>query len=133
MKKKSKKPRRAVPAVQLQPMLHVKNMSSAVRFFAALGGEVAYGSRDGDWSLLRFGNTELSLLAHPPNTEQGDTEFELNFLSHVPLKSLEAKARAARLKIFKHATDEAFGRQLILQLDSGLLVKINEIEEDLVR
>jgi hypothetical protein len=133
MKKKSKKTGKSPGGVQLQPMLHVKSMAAALRFFAALGGKAAYGSRDGDWSLVRFGNSELALLAHPPNTDQGDAEFELNFLSHAPLKSVEARARAARLKIFKRTTDEAFGRQLILQLDSGLLVKINEIEEDLVR
>jgi len=35
--------------------------------------------------------------------------------------------------VVKAVTDEAFGRQLILKLPSGILVKINEIEEDLVR
>jgi catechol 2,3-dioxygenase-like lactoylglutathione lyase family enzyme len=119
--------------IRLQPMLHVDDMEQALHFFEALGGVKLFGSRDGDWSLLRFGSTELSLLRHPPNREQGDSEFELNFISTVPLEQLEASARQAGLAIFKPVTDEAFGRQMILKLPSGMLVKINEIEEELVR
>jgi catechol 2,3-dioxygenase-like lactoylglutathione lyase family enzyme len=119
--------------VRLQPMLHVQDMEQALRFFEAVGGSRAYGSRDGDWALLRFGNTELSLLRHPPNHDQGDSEFELNFVSTIPLEQLETSARQAGLTLFKPVTDEAFGRQMILRLPSGMLVKVNEIEEDLVR
>ena len=119
--------------IRLQPMLHVQDMEEALRFFEAVGGELAYGSRDGDWALLKFGNTEMSLLRHPPNVAEGDTEFELNFVSTVPLEQIEAAARAAGLTIVKAVTDEAFGRQMILRLPSGLRAKINEIEEDLVR
>ncbi len=118
--------------VRLQPMLHVQDMAQAVRFFEIIGGKLAFGSRDGDWSLLRFGNTELSLLRHPPNTEQGDTEFELNFVSTLPLEEVEAHARLAGLNVLKPASDEFFGRQMILKLPSGMLVKINEIEKELV-
>ncbi len=119
--------------IRLQPMLHVEDMEQALRFFEALGGVQLFGSRDGDWALLRFGSTELSLLRHPPNRAQGDGEFELNFVSTVPLEQVETAARDAGLAIFKAATDEAFGRQMILKLPSGMPVKINEIEEELVR
>jgi catechol 2,3-dioxygenase-like lactoylglutathione lyase family enzyme len=119
--------------IRLQPMLHVDDMEQTVRFFEALGGVHLFGSRDGDWALLRFGNTELSLLRHPPNRAQGDGELELNFVSKVPLEQVETAARDAGLAIFKSATDEAFGRQMILKLPSGVPVKINEIEKELVR
>ena len=117
---------------RLQPMLHVQDMGQAIHFFEILGGAIKFGSRDGDWTLLQFGETELSLLRHPPNTEQGDTEFELNFVTTVPLESLEAHARLAGLNIMKPPADEFFGRQMILKLPSGMLVKINEIEKELV-
>ena len=119
--------------VRLQPMLHVQDMEEAVRFFETLGGSQVYGSRDGDWTLLRFGNTEMSLLRHPPNRLEGDSEFELNFISSVPLEQLESKARRAGLAVVRSAGDEAFGKQMILELSSGMRVKVNQIEEDLVR
>ena len=60
-------------------------------------------------------------------------KLELNFVSTTPLEKLEASARESGLTLFKPVTDEAFGRQMILRFPSGMLVKINEIEEDLVR
>ena len=122
----------AVAGIRLQPMLHVQNMEQSISFFEALGGTVAFGSRDADWVLLRFGTTELSLLRHPPNTAQGDTELELNFISSTPLEQVESCARQAGLQVIKAASDEFFGRQMILKLASGLLVKVNEIERELV-
>jgi hypothetical protein len=108
-------------------------MEEAVRFFETLGGSQVYGSRDGDWTLLRFGNTEMSLLRHPPNRLEGDSEFELNFISSIPLEQLESKARMAGLAVVRAAGDEAFGKQMILELSSGMRVKVNQIEEDLIR
>ncbi len=113
-------------------MLHVQDMEQSIRFFEVLGGEIAFGSRDGDWVLLRFGQTELSLLRHPPNTAQGDTELELNFFSNVPLEQVQSSAQKAGLHVVKAASDASFGRQMILKLSSGMLVKVNEIERDLV-
>jgi len=57
----------------------------------------------------------------------------LNFVSTIPLEQLETRARQAGLTLFKAVSDEAFGRQMILRLPSGMLVKVNEIEEDLIR
>ena len=127
------KPDNVAGLLSLQPMLHVPDMAQALGQFEALGGTVVFGSRDGDWSLVRFGATELSLLARPPNTEQGDTEFELNFVSSIPIESVEFRARGAAIAVFQPVTDTFFGRQLSLKLPSGLLMKINEIEADLVR
>ncbi|GCE12179.1 VOC family protein [Tengunoibacter tsumagoiensis] len=46
----------------LQPMIHVEDMSKSVEFYHTLGATIVQGSRDGDWTLLRFGETEVSLL-----------------------------------------------------------------------
>lgn len=50
--------------LSVQPMLHVENMENSVLFFESIGAQLVFGSRDGDWSLLRFGGTCLSVLAH---------------------------------------------------------------------
>ena len=38
-----------------QPMIHVKSMADALRFYEALGAKLLFGSRDGDWSMIDFG------------------------------------------------------------------------------
>ncbi|MEH0109458.1 hypothetical protein V6N00_07025 [Tersicoccus sp. MR15.9] len=65
--------------VTVQPMVHVEDMPSSVAFYEALGASVVNGSRDGDFVLLALGDTQLSVLAHPPNPAQDEGVVELNF------------------------------------------------------
>lgn len=116
----------------LQPMVHVKNMNAAVAFLEAIGGRVAQGSRDGDWVQLAIGGAEVGLLAHPANPEQGEGDVELNFESRTPLEHVEQAARDAGVEIAAPTSDEGFGRQLQLRTPDGMLVKINEIDADLI-
>ena len=67
------------PGLHLQPMVHVQQMEPAVAFYEALGATVLHGSRDGDFVMLRIGDSQLGLLAHPPNPEQNEGAVELNF------------------------------------------------------
>ena len=97
----------------------------------ALGAEVVHGSRDGDFALIRFGTTELSLLAHPPNAEQHDGTVELNFEAGTDLAELEAQLSEAGVRIVTPTTDEGFGRQLQVASPDGLLIKINELDPSL--
>ena len=108
--------------VHLQPMVHVEDMAASVAFYEALGAQVVHGSRDGDWVLLRLGGTELGLLAHPPNPDQGEGAVELNLVSTGPLPELEERLRATGVEVARPATDEAFGRQLQLAAPGGMLV-----------
>ena len=117
--------------LKLSPMLHVRDLSKHVDFFERLGGSLLYGSRDGDFALMRFGETELGLLGHPPNPEQGDHPLELNFSAELPLEQIES-AVDRDSSVVQGVSDEAFGRQLLLKTPDGLLVKINQIERDLV-
>ncbi|MEP6799423.1 MAG: VOC family protein [Lapillicoccus sp.] len=116
----------------LQPMVHVKNMSATVALLEALGGRLAQGSRDGDWVQLAIGGAEIGLLAHPANPDQGEGDVELNFQSHTPLERVEQAARDAGVEIASPTSDEGFGRQLQLRTPDGLLVKINEIDAELI-
>ncbi len=116
----------------LQPMVHVKNMNATVAFLEVIGGRVAQGSRDGDWAQLAIGGAEVGLLAHPANPEQGEGDVELNFESRTPLEHVEQAARDANVEIAAPTSDEGFGRQLQLRTPDGMLVKINEIDADLI-
>ena len=118
------------PGIRLRPMVHVADMAAAVAFYEALGAVVLHGSRDGDWVLLRLGEAQLGLLAHPPNPEQNEGAVELNFEATQPLDQLEERLRAAGVTIARPTTDEGFGRQLQLSSPDGLLVKIDELEPE---
>ena len=118
-------------SLQLQPMVHVEALGPALDFYAALGAEVVHGSRDGDFALIRFGTTELSLLAHPPNAGQNEGTVELNFEAGADLAELEAQLSEAGVRIVTPTTDEGFGRQLQVASPDGLLIKINELDPSL--
>ena len=120
-------------AMTLQPMVHVKNMGKALDFYSQLGATVVNGSRDEDWVLLRFGTTELGLLAHPENPEQNEGEIELNFEYDASLQELEKKLSEAGVTIARPAGDEGFGYQLQLESPGGMLVKINQLDPELYR
>ncbi|RLV48634.1 VOC family protein [Nocardioides mangrovicus] len=119
------------PSLTLQPMVHVEDMGASVAFYEALGAELLHGSRDGDFAMLRIGSSQLSLLAHPANPEQNEGTVELNFESTGNLDDLEGRLRAAHVDIAQGTSDEGFGRQLQLRTPDGLLVKINELDQEL--
>ncbi len=120
------------PAVRLQPMVHVENMASALAFYGALGANVLFGSRDQDWALLDFAGTRMGLLAHPPGDGKKET-VELQFTSDQPLEDVEARMFALGAHFVERGVaDEAFGRMLRLQTPDGLLVKVVEIEREVV-
>ncbi|MFN8631970.1 MAG: VOC family protein [Chloroflexota bacterium] len=121
----------AASGLRLQPIVHVSAMAPAVAFYEALGFAVVGGSRDGDWAELRLGASELGLLAHPPNPEQGEGDVELAFATSEPLAPLEERLRAAHVEIARPAGDEGFGEQLQLRSPDGLLVKVNRLEPEL--
>lgn len=121
----------AGPGLVLQPMVHVEQMAPAVAFYEALGATVQHGSRDGDFVLLKIGDGQLSLLAHPPNPEQNEGSVELNFESAEDLDVVQSRLAAAGVRVVAPVTDEGFGRQLQVATPDGLLVKINELDQDL--
>ena len=90
------------------------------------------GSRDGDWVQVSVGGAEVGLLAHPANPEQGEGDVELNFRSTEPLENIAERAERAGVIIASLVSDEAFGRQLQLRTADGLLIKINEIDPELI-
>lgn len=119
------------PTLRLQPMVHVEQMAPAVAFYEALGASVVHGSRDGDFVMLKIGDGELALLAHPPNPVQNEGTVELNFDTTDDLNALQDRLAAGGVRIVTPVTDEGFGQQLQVATPDGLLVKINHLEPDL--
>ena len=67
-----------------------------------------------------------------PNPDQGEASVELTFESRTPLEHVERRARDAGVKVAQPTSDEGFGRQLQLRTPDGLLVKVNEIDAELI-
>ena len=118
-------------SLALQPLVHVEDMGRALDFYRALGATVQHGSRDGDWALLRFGGSELGLLAHPANPEQNEGKVELNFEYGDDLVAFEDQLRAAGVTVARPTGDEGFGYQLQVADPDGMLVKINQLDPSL--
>jgi catechol 2,3-dioxygenase-like lactoylglutathione lyase family enzyme len=119
--------------VHLQPMVHVEDMAQALAFYAALGAKLVFCSRDQDWALVDFDGARMGLLARPPGDGKLET-VELQFTSDSPLEQVEARMRALGAHhIDRGVADEAFGRMLKLRTPDGLLIKVVEIERELVR
>lgn len=74
------------------PMVHVADLGFSIDFYEQLGGRVGWGSRDGDWALMNFGATQLSLLARSPSIDNPEP-VELQFMSRAPLDALARKLR----------------------------------------
>jgi len=118
--------------LSVQPMAHVTNLGDSIDFYEALGGKVLFGSRDGDWALIRFAGSNLSLLAHAPSGENPEP-VELQFVSSQPLERIEEHLQTLNpLMIERGVGDEAFGRMLKLRTPDGLVVKLLELERDLI-
>lgn len=126
-------PAQAKTGLSLQPMVHVDDMGKALDFYTKLGATVLNGSRDGGWAVLRFGDTELGLLAHPANSEQNEGKVELNFEYVGSLEDYEKQLRKKGVTIVRPTGDEGFGYQLQVEDANGMLIKINQIDPELYR
>ena len=118
-------------ALRLQPMLHVDDMGQAVQFFLQLGGSVVHCSRDGDWTLMRCGGSEIGLLARAPNPEQNEGKIELNFDYSGALELFEKNLRSSGIHIIRPTADEGFGYQMQVAGPDEMLIKINQIDPEL--
>ena len=115
-----------------QPMIHVESLADALRFYEALGAKLVFGSRDGDWAMIDFSGGRIGLLAHPPGDGKGET-VELQFTSTQALEAIEEQMHSIDAGFIERGVaDEAFGRMLKLRTPDGLLVKVIEVERDLV-
>ncbi len=116
----------------IQPMVHVRSMADSIAFFEALGAELVFGSRDGDWVLLQIGGGTMSLLGHKPSADS-PWPVELQFTCATQLETIEEHLREVAPGIIERGTaDEAFGKMLQLRTPDGLLVKVLQLDRELI-
>ncbi|RSM56655.1 hypothetical protein DMB66_33725 [Actinoplanes sp. ATCC 53533] len=121
-----------LPGLQLQPMVHVDDMASAVDFYEKLGGEVNHGDRDGDWVLMQVGTAQIGLVTRPPDASRGESTVELNFTATMPLARLERMLRERGVTVVEVATDRDLGTRLHVETPEGMPIKIHQVEPDLM-
>jgi predicted enzyme related to lactoylglutathione lyase len=125
-------PRPLLPGLQLQPMVHVDDMASAVAFYERLGGEINHGDRSGDWVLMQVGTAQIGLVTRPPNASRGESTVELNFTATMPLDQLEQILRAQGVIVVEMTADRDLGMQLHVETPEGMPIKIHQVEPELM-
>ena len=108
--------------LQLQPLVHVRDMAASVAFYEHLGGEIIHGSRDDDWVLMQVGTIQITLVTQPPGI--GEDTVELNFGATAPLTAVQQRLSGGEL-----TTHRYLGPQLVVRSPDGLLIKINQVEQ----
>ena len=121
-----------LPGLQLQPMVHVDDMASAVAFYERLGGEVNHGDRDGEWVLMQVGTAQIGLVTRPPDASRGESTVELNFTATMPLDRLERMLRERGVTVVEVASDRDLGTRLHIETPEGMPIKIHQVEPDLM-
>jgi predicted enzyme related to lactoylglutathione lyase len=125
-------PRSLLPGLQLQPMVHVGDMATAVAFYEGLGGEINHGDRAGEWVLMQVGTAQIGLITRPPDASRGESTVELNFAATMPLDRLEQMLHEQGLAIVGMDTDPDLGLQLHVETPDGMPIKIHQVEPELL-
>jgi catechol 2,3-dioxygenase-like lactoylglutathione lyase family enzyme len=111
--------------LQLQPMVHVRDMPASVAFYRRLGGEIVHGTEDADWVLMQLGTVQIALVSHPADPVRGESAVELVFGATAPLEHLRQRLPGAQLAVHRD-----FGEQLEVRTPDGMLIRINQLEPD---
>jgi catechol 2,3-dioxygenase-like lactoylglutathione lyase family enzyme len=113
------------PGLQLQPMVHVRDMAASVAFYQRLGGEIIHGTEDAEWVLMQVGTVQIALVRRPADPLRGESSVDLVFGATAPLEQLRRRLPGAEL-----AEHRDFGEQLEVRSPDGLLIRINQLEPD---
>lgn len=125
-------PRSLLPGLQLQPIVHVADMATAVAFYERLGGEINHGDRTGEWVLMQIGTAQIGLVSRPPDASRGESPVELNFAATMPLDRLGQMLHERGVAVVAMATDPDLGVQLHVETPDGMPIKIHQVEPELM-
>jgi predicted enzyme related to lactoylglutathione lyase len=125
-------PRSLLPGLQLQPMVHVADMATAVAFYESLGGEINHGDRTGEWVLMQVGTAQIGLVTRPPDASRGESTVELNFAATMPLDRLAQMLHERGVAVIAMATDPDLGVQLHVETPDGMPIRIHQVEPELM-
>ncbi|MEJ3742540.1 VOC family protein [Actinomycetes bacterium KLBMP 9797] len=123
------------------PVVYVSDMERAIRFYACLGLSERVRSRSNGWVELAAGDGHIALhvSAEPPRPAQPTDPDEpvpagrvtLSFISRQPLEDLVRCLAKEGYRPWRDIVDEAFGRSLVVADPDGLLIQVNEHDEEL--
>lgn len=123
------------------PVVYVSDMERAVRFYTCLGLSERVRSRSNGWVELagRDGHVALHLGTLPPGPVAAADpdaavpagQVALSFVSREPLERPARRLAQEGYRLRRDIVDEAFGRSLVVADPDGLLIQINEHDEEL--
>ncbi|MGH3853154.1 MAG: VOC family protein [Pseudonocardiaceae bacterium] len=116
-----------VGELRLRPILFVRNMRSSLGFWRAFGLRLVARSRNGRWAELDGAHGGLALHLADDETEQ---RVEVVFDSPGPLEPLAQRLHAAGFTV-EDILDEGFGRSMRVHEPNGLVVQVNELDQEL--
>lgn len=116
--------------MKIMPIVYVSNMEQSVAFYEALGLKAKTQDRSGMWFELALGDAILALHLADKLPEQKQQRIQLTFISSEPLENLLTRLEKHRVQL-EGIVDEAFGRSFKVYDPDGLMIQINEHEEQL--
>ena len=116
--------------MKLMPIVYVTEMARSVAFYEGLGLTPKTKDRSGMWFELTLGDAVLALHQADALPEQKGQRMMLTFVSTEALEALVARLRQHNIQP-EGIVDEAFGRSFRVFDPDGLLIQVNEHEEEL--
>ncbi|MFI6910405.1 VOC family protein [Nonomuraea sp. NPDC050394] len=125
----------------VMPVVYTSDVERALGFYQAMGLAVQTKGRSGKWAELAApGGGRVALHLGPPAHRvcppEADApipagEVALCLVSDEPLGALVARMGEAGIAPLRGVADEAFGRSVVFADPDGLLIQINEHDEEL--
>ncbi|MGH8917140.1 MAG: VOC family protein [Actinomycetes bacterium] len=116
-----------VGALRPMPILFVRNIRTSLAFWRAFGLRLTARSRNGRWAELDGVHGGLGLHLAEDGAEQ---HVALMFESAGPLEPLAQRLRATGFTV-EDIIDEGFGRSMQVHEPNGLVVQVNELDQEL--
>ncbi|QSB16821.1 VOC family protein [Natronosporangium hydrolyticum] len=123
------------------PVVYVSDMEKSLRFYRCLGLAERTRSRSNAWVELSGPDGQLALHRaegmSPPDPPAEPAEavaagrVTLAFVCPGPLEELAQRLALAGFATRRGIADEAFGRSLVVADPDGLLIQVNEHDEEL--
>ncbi|GAA1017404.1 hypothetical protein Aple_032850 [Acrocarpospora pleiomorpha] len=126
----------------VMPVVYASDVERSLGFYQTLGLTVRAKGRSGKWAELAAPGGGLIALhaAHPgpPGAEPAEPDtavpaggVTLCLVSPAPLDDLVERMGEAGVEPVRGVSDEAFGRSVVFADPDGLLIQINEHDEEL--
>ena len=116
--------------MKIMPIVYVTDMTQSVQFYEALGLKPTTQDRSGMWFEFTLGDAVLALHKAETLAPPVSHRVELSFVSTEPLENLVSTLQERSIEA-DGIVDEAFGRSVKVIDPDGLVIQINEHDEEL--